>query len=281
MTGGGAIWTIAASTAAGALVAAARADALDQELANTSDGPYRPDLWQSPPVVTLIVPTLNGDSTTTGKSGGVTQGPVDNASGVLFTVTSNRHFTPTVQTEVFVFDAVIRTEHQQRIEKTQQPIQNGANVSDHAFIMPARVVLEIGMSDAMDSYTAGQWTGDNSKSVNAYQTLKKIAKDRAVNGPLTITTRLDTYTNMLMTDISAPDTVDTRFGLRASIVFEELLTGTIASQQVTSRQDLIGSTSLGNKQGLPVPSSIIQQNQVNKLTTVPSAGNFSSNPTGS
>ena len=88
------------------------------------------------------------------------------------------------------------------------------------------------MSDAMDSYIAGQWTGDNSKSVNTYQTLVDLAKARQ---PLTVTTRLNTYTNMVLASVSAPDTVETRFGLRASVVFEELFTGTVTSQQVSAR----------------------------------------------
>lgn len=273
MTGGGAIWTIAASTAAGALVAAARANALDQALANTSDGPYRPDLWQNAPLVTLTVPgqaQSNNASSTAQSVGGIV--PTD---GTVFQVSAGTH--PGTPDTVYVFDAVIRTEHQQRIEKTQQPTQTGANIADHAFIVPARVVLEIGMSDAMDSFIPGQWTGDNSKSVNAFQTLLAIAKARGVPGPLTITTRLNVYTNMLLTDISAADTVETRFGLRASVVFEELRTGTVTSQQVSARSDLTGATNLGTKQALPVPSSILQQNEVNKATTVPNAGILSSN----
>lgn len=275
MTGGGAIWTIAASTAAGALVAAARANALDQALGNVSDGPYRPDLWQNAPLVTLTVP---GGSTSTFTQSGDSAAQIGQA-GTVFRVNSiGQTGTAPLPDTVYVFDAVIRTEHQQRIEKTQHPIQTGANISDHAFIMPARVVLEIGMSDAMDSFIPGQWTGDNSKSVNTYQTLLSIAKARQ---PLTVTTRLNVYTNMLLTDISTPDTVETQFGLRSSVVFEELLTGTVTTQTVSARNDLTGVTNLGTKQALPVSSSILQQNEVTKPTTVPDAGVLSSNPIGS
>lgn len=280
MTGGGAIWSIAAATAAGIAAQAASAAVIDQSLADTSDGPYRPAQWQYAPLVTLTVPGTAGTTGSTGTAGsGVTSGSVDNVPGVLFTANTSRQFnnaTPGTPDQVYVFDAVIRTEHQQRIEKTQHPIQTGANVSDHAFIMPARVVLEIGMSDAMDSFTPGQWTGDSSKSVNTYQTLKKIATDRAVNGPLTVTTRLATYTNMLLTDISAPDTVETKFGLRATVVFEELLTGMVTSQQVSSRSDLTDTTNLGTKQPLPVSGDITRFTH-STLTTVPDAGVLSSN----
>jgi hypothetical protein len=105
--------------------------------------------------------------------------------------------------------------------------------------------------------------------------LKGIA---AARQPLTVTTRLNVYSNMLLTSVSAPDTVETKFGLRASIVFEELLTGTVTSQQVSARSDLTGATNLGTKSPLPVPNSILQQNQTTQTTTVPDAGVLSSNP---
>jgi hypothetical protein len=285
-SGGGAIWTIVAATAAGIATQAARAAALDQELADTSSssGPYRPAAWQGAPLVTITVP---GSAPTNNASVGQVGGsdsqlptdttPVDGGNAVAggFTLAVNAGTHPGTPDTILVFDAVIRTEHQQRIEKTQHPIQTGANISDHAFIQPARVVLEIGMSDAMDSFTPGQWTGNASKSVNTYQTLKALAATRQA---VTVTTRLNTYTNMLLTDISAPDTVETRFALRATVVLEELLTGTITSQQVSARPDLTGATSLGAKSALPVPASILQQNVVNQTTTVPNAGRFSSNP---
>jgi hypothetical protein len=195
------------------------------------------------------------------------------AGGFTLAVNAGTH--PGTPDTILVFDAVIRTEHQQRIEATQHPVQSGANIKDHAIIMPARVVLEIGMSDAMDSYTPGQWTGDSSKSVNTYQTLKSMA---AARQPLTVTTRLNVYTNMLLTDISAPDTVETKFGLKASVVFEELLTGTVTTQQVSARSDLTGTTNLGTKSPLPVPASILQQNVQGAATMVPNAGTLSSNP---
>jgi hypothetical protein len=281
MTGGGAIWSIVASTAAGIAAQAASAAVIDQSLDGTSDGPYRPAQWQSAPLVTLTVPGTAADP-----SGKVGSGIAPSSQGIVlddgtiatpsFVDNSNLHpGTQGTPDQIYVFDAVIRTEHQQRIEATQHPVQSGANIKDHAIIMSARVVLEIGMSDAMDSFTPGQWTGDASKSVNTYQTLKSIAVARQ---PLTITTRLNVYTNMLLMDISAPDTAETRFGLRATVVFEELFTGTVTSQQVSGRSDLTGATNLGTKQALPVPSSITQQNQTTQTTTVPNAGVLSSNP---
>jgi hypothetical protein len=279
MTGGGAIWSIVAATAAGTALQTGEAAALDQSLADSSsDGPYRPAQWQNAPLVTMTVPGTSSTFSDTGSSAAINSSGGVPITGGTFSVGTVEQTTQGTPDQVYVFDAVIRTEHQQRIEATQQPIQTGANIRDHAFIMPARVVLEIGMSDAMDSFTPGQWTGDSAKSVNTYQTLLGIAKARGTPNPLTITTRLNVYTNMLLTDISAPDTAETRFGLKATVVFEELLTGTVASQQVSARSDLTGATNLGTKSPLPVPNSILQQNETAQPTTVPNAGVLSSNP---
>lgn len=277
MTGGGAIWSIAAATAAGIALQAAGAANID----DTSDGPYRPSQWQYAPLVTLTVPGTSSTFSDTGSSAAINSSGGVPITGGTFSVGTVEQTTPGTLDQVYVFDAVFRVEHQQRVEKTQQPIQTGANVSDHAFIMPARVVLEIGMSDAMDSFTPGQWTGDSSKSVNCYQTLKAILKARGAPQPLTLSTRLDSYMNVLLLDITAPDSVETKYGLKATVVFEETLTGTVTTQQVSARNDLTGATNLGTKQPLPVPSSITQQNQTTQTTTVPDAGVLSSNPFGS
>jgi hypothetical protein len=310
--GGGAIWSIAAASASAISIgspATAEAIGLAETVNGVSNGPYRPSEWQNAPLVTVTVPGTattfaNGSTSASGSSAAINSGSGQAAQanpnvpgGFVISLQDNSNVI--IPPTVYVFDAVIRTEHQQRIEKTQDPIQTGANISDHAFIMPARVVLEIGMSDAMDSYTPGQWSPNRnilqnslqalqaiaglgsqgvSKSVNAYQTMLKVAKARGVPGPLTVTTRLNTYTNMLLTDISAPDTAETKFGLRATLVFEELFTGTVTSQQVSARTDLTGATNLGTKQALPVPSTITQQNVTTQPTTVPAAGVISSNP---
>ena len=81
-------------------------------------------------------------------------------------------------------------------EATEHPVQTGASIADHAYIVPARLVLDIGMSDAMDAYfSPTTWSGSDSKSVAAYQTMLALQFSRI---PLTITTKLRTYQNMVI-----------------------------------------------------------------------------------
>jgi hypothetical protein len=167
-----------------------------------------------------------------------------------------------------VFDAVLELEHEQRLEKTHHPVQTGADISSHAYLMPPRVAMYIGMSDAMDAYSNGvnaantvggatpgtvsPFSGaSTSKSVNAYQTMVAL---QAARQPLTVTTRLRTYTNMMIVSISPREDYKTITGLRMRIEFEQIFTATTVSSAggdagslapLTARPDATQQTGLG------------------------------------
>ena len=272
--GGGAIWTIVASQVASAAIAAGAVAALTGaangrnnatqaaigDINQDSGTAYRPSQWANQPMLTSVV--VPGSPITTGVV-------IDDVSG-----NSSNIDTQQGQDQIFVFDAVIRIEHQQQIQKTQHPVQNGANIADHAFIQPARVELEIGMSDAMDAFYPGQWTGSTSKSVNAFAKLLSLAKARQ---PLTVNTRLNQYTNMLLVLVAATDSNETCFGLRARAVFEEVFTGTVAQQQVSGNPQKTDATSVGTKNVSPVAPSLLSQHTSTQTSTVPNNGALSSN----
>ena len=114
----------------------------------------------------------------------------------------------------FIFDAVFNTDHSANATVTQHPVQSGASISDHAYMEPDEVSVEIGMTDA-----AAGVSGGASRSVNAYSQLRAIMELRE---PFTLITRLKTYQNMLITSISAPDDYKTMYALRASIYFQQV-----------------------------------------------------------
>lgn len=200
-----------------------------------------------------------------------------------------------VDTTVYVFDAVLRSEHSQELRHTEHPVQSGAAMSDHAFLRPARLTLEIGMSDAMDSYSSGLYTGNASKSVSAYQKLLALQRKRIF---MTVTTRLRTYQNMLIENIATADTSRTAHGLRAHITFCEIFTAQITASQsansglVPTASDDAGTptparpqTTLqspgGTVQGLPPQASVTSQHRmITPSATVPGAGSWASNNLG-
>jgi len=135
----------------------------------------------------------------------------------------------------WTFDAVIKLEHSESQRITQHPVQLGANITDHSYALPAKLTMEIGMSDVMEGYFPGQWGSDISeptRSVNAYLQIVDW-KDRGV--PLTIYTRLKDYYNMVVAFVTAPDDKTTRHGLKCMVTFQQIFVSTVASTPGESR----------------------------------------------
>ena len=238
--------------------------------------PYRPLSWNDvpgPAVVMIDFPGAQG-------------APQYQPTGIGATLS---------QTPVrYIFDCVILVDHEQRLRKTEHPVQTGAAISDHAFIEPARLSLDVGMSDAMDEYMkppsfAGQ---SQSKSVNAYQTMILLMFARQ---PLTITTRLRSYDNMIIENVHPQESAKSIGSVRMRIEFGQVFRATVTTTIISARgQDTIitngGSksvtpptdaqrarNSLAGAQNLPpYPSSSISpglwgSNDVNNDLTLPAS----------
>jgi hypothetical protein len=148
---------------------------------------------------------------------------------------------------VYVFDAVLRTNHATEIKATSHPIQSGANIVDHSYIEPEKLLLEIGMSDAMASFTPGQWKQYSTKSISAYKKLKELQYSRL---PLTVKTRLNTYDNMIIIRIDSPEDSRTANGLRCTIYLQQIMVAQVSATtvKVSKRAQKTNKTALGTKQ---------------------------------
>jgi hypothetical protein len=197
---------------------------------------------------------------------------------------------------IYVFDGVLRSEHRRELVVTSHPVQTGANISDHAYLKPARLKIEVKMSDAMQSYVAGQYAGTPSRSVSAYQTLLELQKNREA---LSIATRLQQYDNMLITDIRSEENPSTRFGLTAEVEFTEIIPAPQATavssaitynglvgSRISARSQTTNKTVAGETQVQQVPQAITQQHSISSALQrgasvpgrkVPGAGYWSSN----
>lgn len=158
------------------------------------------------------------------------------------------------QPTTYVFDAVFRVEHSQEVRSTEHPVQSGASLVDHSFKLPSRVILDIGMSDTMDAYEQGMFTGADSKSVSAYQTLIGIQELRI---PVTLSTRLDLYENMIIEAIRATDDVKTRYGLRAYVYLRQILVAKVSTSVQSARPAQTGNNPVGQSQPVPVPADLV------------------------
>ena len=120
------------------------------------------------------------------------------------------------------FDAVFKTAHSSTVTVTSQPVQTGANIADHAYLEPDEVTMEIGMTDA--AFDAVQ-----NHSVNAYQMLRSVMEERE---PISLYTRLKSYTDMLIVSLGVEDDYTTANALRATVVLQKMLMADVAAVQV-------------------------------------------------
>jgi hypothetical protein len=153
----------------------------------------------------------------------------------------------------FFFDAVIREDHTSSLKITSHPVQTGANITDHSFVEPKMLTMEIAMSDAVDdmygqqfiSYVApGNASAYPSKSKSAYHLLLNLQESRI---PVSILTRLAQYDNMLIETISVPDDSKTLYGLRCTVTLKEIFVVEVAKTRVSARPHDTDFTDRGNQ----------------------------------
>lgn len=151
------------------------------------------------------------------------------------------------------FDAVLKVDHTSKLTLTQHPVETGANITDHSYVNPNELSLEIGMSDAAIG-------GSDGNSVSVYQALRKLQEDRK---PLTVVTRLKTYRNMMIESIASPDDYTTMYGLRASVFLREIIVVSTQTVKVSPRKggdtQKVGQTNAGSKQPTAPQQSVLKQ----------------------
>jgi hypothetical protein len=162
----------------------------------------------------------------------------------------------------YFFDAIIREEHSMTSRKTEHPAQTGTAITDHRYNLPDRLVLDIAMSDVMDSFYPGQWEAGSSgsRSVNAFQTLKRLQKQGKL---LDVTTRLNTYRNMGIMANNGIAEYKTANGMRCTVMLEEFIFSTISEKTVSTRKDTTDKTEKGTLQ--PYEPSASMLNKKNML----------------
>ncbi|GFM38004.1 phage baseplate protein [Desulfovibrio psychrotolerans] len=91
-------------------------------------------------------------------------------------------------------DVVVEESHEDALQVTEHPVEQGAAISDHAFKKPATVVIRGGVSDA-----SAENTGGERRSVEFYNTLLELQKSREL---FDLVTGKRLYRNMLLETLS-------------------------------------------------------------------------------
>lgn len=156
----------------------------------------------------------------------------------------------------FIFDAVLDLRHQSTLTITEHPVETGATISDHAFINPRQLTIQIGMSDVAHDIIGDKFSQGNSRSITAYQELKNLQISRM---PFQVITRLDTYDNMLIKRMDTADDYTTRWGLKVVIELIEIYIAIVQTVKVSARPHVTDDTVRGPVQVTTPPNSFLDK----------------------
>jgi len=129
-----------------------------------------------------------------------------------------------------VVDATVSEEHVSTADLTENPVEDGAKVTDHVQLKPSQLTIEGVISDTPLGYavigniqnlvrSVATLFGRSSRSTDAFNNLRKLQESRK---PFTVITGLKRYTNMIMTDLSVPRTATTGGAIHFRAVMKEI-----------------------------------------------------------
>lgn len=121
-----------------------------------------------------------------------------------------------------VFDAVFEETHESDLEVTDNPVETGVVVSDHAYMKPLRVKISAGVSDTrLNPFSADQFASVDGRSRRAFELLTKLQKKAE---PFDLQTGLKLYKNMVCTAIRASQDKDSSAALLFTADLREVIT---------------------------------------------------------
>lgn len=141
-----------------------------------------------------------------------------------------------------VAQATIEEMHQDSLTITEHPVESGANISDHAYRMPARLFLKLGwsnsgyaslggaISDVVSALTTGSsaGVGGNGYVQTIYKSLLDLQRSREL---IKIQTGKRLYDNMLIQAIAVHTDAKSENALFVTMACQEIL---IVNTQATS-----------------------------------------------
>lgn len=146
----------------------------------------------------------------------------------------------------YFFDGFLEVSHNINTVVTTHPVQQGANVSDHAYVEPVEVTMTVKMSDAMRGMVEEQFTGISyTRSTAAYRILRQLQEQRLV---FQIHTRLETLQNMMITNISVDDDYENQFGLECKVTMKEVIVAKEKAVKISTRENTTTTHNTGTVQ---------------------------------
>lgn len=150
-----------------------------------------------------------------------------------------------------VIDASVSEEHVSTMDLTDNEVEEGVDVTDHARLKPAQLTMDCVISDTPLGYavigniqnvvrSVSTLFGGTSRSIDAYNDLLALQKTAL---PFTVYTGLRRYTNMILTELTVPRTAETGGALHFKASMREIR---IVSSQNVSPELAVNVSSLGS-----------------------------------
>lgn len=117
------------------------------------------------------------------------------------------------------FDVVVEESHEDKLQITEHPVEQGAAVNDHAYVQPPTVTLRAGSSDCENGEGASR---------EMYEKLLQLQAERE---PFDIVTGKRLYSNMLLESLTTVTDAKTETTLLVSAVCRQV---NIVSTQTVS-----------------------------------------------
>lgn len=156
----------------------------------------------------------------------------------------------------YFFDGFMSVSHERKLTITQNPVETGASVVDHAYVNPSTVTMKIMMSDVHQSIIPGQFSDLTFRHTSAWAILKQIQESRI---PVDIFTKLGYYKNMLIESISAEDTKETFRALDATVTLVEIPVARVKTVKISKASQTTIDTKMAEVQVDYVDRSILSR----------------------
>lgn len=174
-------------------------------------------------------------------------------------------------------DASVSETHEARVEVTEHPVEQGVNISDHARPLPRALKIEGLVSNyALPDPTApltARLSGSTqyssrselagNRAEEAYSELLRL-KDAAEL--ITVVTAIQTYENMLITDLNIPRDASSGDGLRFSVNLKQVtVVNSRTVDQPVSEDKPKKKRSVGNVNSKTTPAPTEDQSLLREL----------------
>jgi hypothetical protein len=125
-------------------------------------------------------------------------------------------------------DCTLEESYDDRVQITSHPVERGANISDHAFLLPKTVEMRIGWSDS--SGKNDMW------AQNKYEEILRL---QAKLEPIDVTSGKRLYKNMMITGISVTNDQTTKSTVMAVVRMSEVRFASVLTNVSVNRANML------------------------------------------